>query len=384
MSGPRVHLLYTNIGRGHPFYLDGIRHALSPASLGAVRDVFQICRGPSGLAWRLARSLYTRGSSQGGANTLYSRLRARTDYTRAGPALALMGGPLRRATAAWDGPLVVAHPLLVAIFRDRPELVYQHGELAVPREALLPGSHRILVPDARAADGFLRAGIPAQQVIVTGLNVEPALVPLAAPALAARLHRYAAGDILTGAFFSSGAEPAAHVDLLVTAARAVAAAGHPVIVVARFGGRLHRAIRRALQDVQGAPSEVNPGNLWPTPPVSVIATYSTREELEALTAAAFARFDYLVAPAHERCHWALGLGLPMFMLEPSIGTFAPLNRDRLLEAGVAEPLPAAAARDFADLLAARRRTGALARMSAQGWDRHPINGFARAAEALHR
>lgn len=95
----RVHLVYTNIGRGHPFYLDGIRQLLPPERLGTVRDVFDCCHGVSGLLWRTARWLYASGSSCGGNRSLYSRVRARTDYTRAGPALTLMGAPLRRAVA---------------------------------------------------------------------------------------------------------------------------------------------------------------------------------------------------------------------------------------------------------------------------------------------
>lgn len=384
MGCPRVHFFYTNIGRGHPFYLDGIRQLLPAACLGDVRDVFDCCRGPSGLLWRTARWLYARGSSYGGERSLYSRLRARTDYTRAGPALHVMGAPIRRAVAQVEGPLVVAHPLLVAILREQPEVVYQHGELAVPREALLPGGHHVLVPDARAADVFMAAGMSADRLQVTGLCVEPALCAVAGVAMAARRRRLAAGEPLTGGFFSSGAEPAAHVASLVSAALSASAHELPVLLVARRGGRYHRhavtAFQRARRSLTVCDPHVMDGVA--APPASQLCLYTTSLELERLTVGGFGRLDYMVAPAHERSHWALGLGLPLFMLDPPIGSFAPLNQARLLEEGVAESLPPPQAVAFRARLEARQQSGALLRAAERGWGRHAVDGFARAAAWL--
>lgn len=364
-AGGRVHFLCTAIGRGHPFYLDGIRHCLPPEAVGQWLEVLAHCHGASGALWRIARALYHHGSSSGGRRTLYSRLRARTDYRRAGLAVRIMGAPLVKAVARLDGPLVVAHPLLVAILRGRERLAYQHGELAVPREALLAGAHTVLVPDTRAADAFMQAGLSAAQVVVTGLCVEPALVPLAAEAMAARTARFDAQGPLTGGFFSSGAEPRLHLQTLVATAQSVARSGGRAILVARRGGRYHR-----LAMALGAPE-------------ATLALYETRAELEAVTAACFASLDYVVAPAHERSHWALGLGLPLFALEPAIGSFAPLNRARLLEERVALPLAPADAGAFGTRLRQLQQSGELARMAARGWGRD-IRGFARAAEAVLR
>jgi len=383
--GGRVHLVYTNIGRGHPFYLDGIRQLLPPERLGTVRDVFDCCHGVSGLLWRTARWLYASGSSRGGNRSLYSRVRARTDYTRAGPAVSLMGTPLRRAVANLEGPLVVAHPLLVAILRDAPALVYQHGELAAPREAqLVGGHHTVLVPDSAAADVFLRAGLPAARLVVTGLCVEPGLTALASPAYAARRARLASGGSLTGGFFSSGAEPALHVASLVAAALSLDAHQHPALLVARRGGRYHHhavaAFGRARRTLTVCRAEADGAVASTAPPQ--LHLYTTRDELERLTVAVFGRLDYVVAPAHERSHWALGLGLPLFMLDPPIGSFAPLNQARLLQAGVAESLPLREAVAFCARLNARHHSGELARAADRGWGRQAIDGFARAAAWL--
>lgn len=178
-----------------------------------------------------------------------------------------------------------------------------------------PFSCRTAAPDA-----FVRAGLSAAQVIVTGLCVEPALVPLAAPAMTARIARLDAHGPLTGGFFSSGAEPRLDVQTLVAAAQDVTRNGGRAILVARRGGSVHR-----LAMSTGAHS-------------AHFALFETRAELEAVTAACFASLDYVVAPTHERSHWALGLGLPLFALEPAIGSFAP-PQPRAPAGGGASPSP---------------------------------------------
>ena len=40
--------------------------------------------------------------------------------------------------------------------------------------------------------------------------------------------------------------------------------------------------------------------------------------------------DYFVAAPHERVNWAAGAGLPIVMLEPPIGSFAPENHSYVL------------------------------------------------------
>jgi hypothetical protein len=152
--------------------------------------------------------------------------------------------------------------------------------------------------------------------------------------------------------------------------------------VAALGGAYHAAALAAFER-QGRPLALTdaeaPHPAHP-PRQALLCVYRTRRALVHLSAARFGRWDYACGPAHERSHWALGLGLPLFLVDPQIGAYAPLNHARLLAEGVALPLSGAA--DFGARLADLRRTGALARLAAAGWGRYAIDGFARAAEAV--
>ena len=384
----KVNFLYTNIGRGHPFYLDGIIESLvRRGDIGLVRgerDVFDLSRGLSLAGWRLARWLYRRGSSGGVVGHLYSYLRSNGDYNRSGLMLRLLGRHIRRAYEGDTSPLVVAHPTLAAIMRDRAEVIYQHGEVAVPKEALVRGVSKVLVPDRAAGEAFAGAGYADDDVIITGLCVEPALVKQASDAFRLRRERLESGGPLTGAYFSSGAEPKPHLNQLLDAAVAAVRSGDRAIIFARQGGNLARrafetivryGLESALVDRRGP----FPGEL---PPVMVV-TYTTRREEAAFTAQLFARFDYFVAPAHERTNWGLGLGLPMFLLGPDIGSFAALNRRRLEEAGVARGVDGlSSAKRFGEMIAGLGNDGELLRMAEAGWERLPIDGFQKIAGFL--
>ena len=54
----RINFLYTNIGRGHPFYLDGIIECLPPGRVGDVTDVFGETAGLARGLWAGARIIY--------------------------------------------------------------------------------------------------------------------------------------------------------------------------------------------------------------------------------------------------------------------------------------------------------------------------------------
>ena len=95
-------------------------------------------------------------------------------------------------------------------------------------------------------------------------------------------------------------------------------------------------------------------------------------------------FDFVVAPPHERSNWALGLGLPMFLLMPTIGPYAPLNLQILLKHGVADVLENdAAARELGEITRQLRQGGQMTDMAKAGWGRLAINGFDCIAEFLN-
>lgn len=380
--GPgKLTFLYVNIGRGHPFYLDGIIEALiRQGGIGLVRqqqDVFEIANGMSALAWRATRWLYRTAPSRPAIGRIYKSLRHNNNYNEGGFALDLLGRDIRKQFAGSTEPLILSHPTLVGILKGRPGLIYQHGELATPSESLVPGADLVLVPTSEQADKFVRAGYSADQVAVTGLCIEPAIVKQAADCFKSRLSRLQSDAPLTGLYFSSGAEPRPHVEAIVNAAVSANKRGHRAVIFAQHGGRL---ARRAVHecDKAGVPvSRIDTSTIdMPDTFGILLVEHRSRREENALSARMFPLGDFFVSPAHERTNWALGLGFPMFILNPCFGPFAPHNRDILLKHAVAVELASGnLASSFGERLESMRRSGQLFKMSENGWGRYAINGF---------
>jgi len=382
----QIEFLYTNIGRGHPSYLDGITAALiRSGKISLVRnetDVFDVSRGLSFLTWNVARWLYSHGSSPGLVGRLYNSLRSKADYNRRNLMINLMGRSLRRRYYDDPIPLVVAHPTLVAILKDRSRLIYQHGELVAPRESLAQGAELVFVPTEGVKDSFVHSGYARGAVEVSGLCIEPSLVRQAQDAFRARLTRLQSNVPLTVAFYSSGAEPVDHVRSLVTAAVSLIESGGRAIVICLRQGRLNVRSQATLAGMGILPISFGSADGFPADlPRAMIATYGNRREQAGLTAQLFPHFDCFVAPAHERSNWAVGLGLPLFVVGPEKGSFAPLNFELLRAHQVAERLPEPAS-DFGDTAAGMRTRGRLSAMAENGWGRYKIDGFARIAGAL--
>ncbi len=357
-----IKFLYTNIGRGHPFYLDGIVERLKQDSRlkYECHDVFEISKDPALLAWRMARWFYQIGSTDSIIGRWYNSIRDKSDYNKYGLTMRIMGQDLRKLFLSDDTPLVVDHPVLVGILRGKKNLIYQHGEIAVPPQAVVRGADYVFVPLESSAVPFIRSGYNQNQLIVTGLCIEPELVNQFESSFETRLKRINGNGSLTGAFFSSGAEPKSHVRKLQEAVESIVCSEYKAIVFAAKGGKVYNGLKRLVKEF--------PSNLS-------LCTYESRAELDSQTDEHFNKFDYFVAPSHERTSWALGLGLPMFILEPPIGPFAPLNREVLHNAGVAISLDSRTVSEFCWALPYYRTSGRLAEMAESGWKRHPINGF---------
>lgn len=362
-----ISFLGSEVGRGHPFYLDGLLHALRgqrESVIERVADVFGVSRGLSLLAWRSVRASYGIAGRGGPLAAVYHRLRGATDYDRDSALLGILGRDLRR-WAGNRGLLVVDHPAVVGALGGRDDVWYLHGEMAAPPEAIVHRAARIFVPTEETAGRFVRGGIPPERLLVTGICVEPALVPGAPAAAEARCARISGGGALTLGFFSSGAEPARHVAALAAGAASGEAAGHRAIVFARRGGRLDAAVRRAAPAVE-------------------IVGFEDRAELDRVTAGRFAELDAVVSPPHERSNWAGALGMPFLLVGPDVGPFAPRNRSWLLQAGVAAEVGSEeAARHLGTTVDELRSSGRLRRMSERGIG-PPFRGFERAADILIR
>ena len=359
-----IRLLSIGIGRGHPFYLDGIAHALRDRE-GAPEfrysNVFERSDSLALAGWKAMRGMYRQGGRNASGVRLYGGARA------LGSGLVGEWGAraLCRSLRRWIDPAdvcVVDHPILAMGLRGVSKLFYQHGELGVPPECIVRGEHRILVPTPAAAQAFRAGGMDASAVLVTGLCIEPDLLRDASQWTADRRRRHAGEGPLCVAVFSSGAEPEVHVARLVLGLHSLAQEGHRAQVFARRGGVLA-------------------GRIPALPGIETIL-YSGREELDIRTAERFPVFDAIFSPAHERSNWGVGLGLPFVIVGPDVGPFPPRNRVVLNQAGVSRAVDSdAAARNLGTDLSAWRRSGALQTMSRCG-EGPPTDGFSNAARML--
>jgi hypothetical protein len=330
------------------------------------------------------RWLYRRGASPGLLSRLYATLRRSNDYNVDSFGLRLLGRSLRAQYHDAQLPLVVSHPILVGVFRDRPGLIYQHGELIAPPESVVRGAEVVIVPTESCAEPFLRAGYSRDSILVSGLCIEPALVKQADSAVEIRRTRIAGSGPLTGAFYSSGAEPNQHVESIITTALAHATGGGRAIIVAERGRRLASLAVRSFARAGVGLARISSSDLIPVDlPAALLVEFASRREETTLTARLFPSYDFLVSPAHERSNWGVGLGLPFFILEPCIGPFAPLNRQLLLDHGVAFDLTSTEqAASSAERIATLRNRGKLLQMAESGWGKYRIDGFARIGDFL--
>ena len=384
----KINILYTNIGRGHPFYLDGlmemfIKRGQLPMILGS-KDVFEISSGLALRGWKLARWLYRKGSSKGFIGSIYRRIRSGSDYNRPSRMLEIMGRDIRNRYYNDDQLLIVAHPTLVAVLKNKENLIYQHGELVTPKEAVVRGAAKVLVPTEDAARPFYKGGYTPNELFISGLCIEPSLVNTARDNIMKRKERFKSSAPLTGAFFSSGAEPKHHVSKLVRAAYSAVRAGGRVMIFAREGGFFEKQADKYFKQYHISYDKINTKDPIPSEvgPVTIV-TFSSRREENHLTSKLFPFFDYFMAPSHERTNWALGLGLPMFVAGPAVGPFAPLNRDLMLKHEVAVEISSNNDADkFGASLLSLRDSGKLEKMSDKGWGRYNIDGFAKIVDYL--
>jgi hypothetical protein len=368
-TGPLV-AISTEIGRGHPSYLDSVLQALREDH-GVdvpVLTLDQVCAGRSRKAWDLAFRLYRAGAKGGPVTWLYNRTRSE-DSRPASWQLSLLGTDIGRRMSGFNGVCVVEHPLVAHILARVCRVAYLHAEIAAPAVGVVPDAWRTLVPLETTRRRLMELGAEPAAVTITGLVVEPELVRLAESAYRARLGRLSRDDSpLTVGFFTSGAYPKPHLDRIVAGAVSCLDAGHNVAV---FAGT-DRDKARKLQDRLPA---AQPG-------LKVMLSDDRRSET-TLTAEIFPELDAMVAAAHERTNWAVGLGLPMCVLLPNIGPFAPQNFRFARDQGVCLPVGTTRnARTLGPHIEELRQAGELRSMAERGYGPLPIGGAAVAATAL--
>lgn len=384
----RLNVLYTNIGRGHPYYLDGIVESLKIKYPDEIKlnivDPFLLSRGLSLKLWRLIRWLYRAGSQGGIIGRLYSGLRKGRRPGRYGLLEKLLARDIRKHLKKEYFSTLVAHPILVPMISDIVDVYYQHGEIAVPDEAIVEGSRSVFVPLKISKNKFQSAGLPKNNIIMTGLCIERQLIEKAADYFEQRLSRIKSGSPLCGGIFSSGAEPVRHIEKIKLIIDSVKKSGGRVCLFCKKGGFLEKLIKTDLklkilqniEDLEEFESIIRSENI-------VAVSHKNRKEENDFLVQLFKYLDYFVAPSHERTNWAIGLGLPMFILSPAIGTFSPLNREYLLERGVALDLDTnQKAIDFGETLSDLVKNGTLFKMVQNGFGKYDVNGFESIADYL--
>lgn len=376
----KIKFLYTAIGRGHPFYLDGILEELNRdggvSSVHSKSTVFDHASGLSLSMWKLVRALYIQGGKENFISKIYKRIRKNNDYNSASMILNILGRDIKKEFRDDNSPLVVAHPILVSILRNRRKVYYQHGELITPQEAVVKGADKIFVPTESVKEQFLTQ-YAADQIIVTGLCIEPSIVRIVADAYDARINRIESERKLTGCFISSGAEPIAHIQIIINALISHLQLMGKAILFVKKNGLLEKSVHNVLGSMNVKYINITSLEYMPDElPQLTIVQFSNRRDENRLTSHTFRKFDFIVSPSHERSNWAVGLGLPMFITDPPIGPFSLLNREYLLKSKTALPIiNLLEANKFAVNLKKMHIEGTLKKMAQNGWGRYPIDGF---------
>ncbi len=384
-SKPKLNILYTNIGRGHPFYLDGLveqfQTNFSEHIEAVIKDVFSISGGLSQTLWKFARYLYRAGSQGGLIGSVYGAIRRGRNPEKTGITEKILARDIRKYVKMNSWPTLVAHPILVQMIADLVPVYYQHGEIAVPEEAIIKGAREIYVPLLDSSEAFEKSSRYENNVFTSGLCIEDKLRINADRYFQQRLSRIEKGSDLIGGFFSSGAEPLGHAAKIAIAVNSLVKTKNRCIVLCRSGGLLEETLEKGLHISAGRDYENISEKLESETVVAV--SFSNRYEENEITCTIFEYLDYFVAPSHERTNWAVGLGLPMFILHPLIGTFAPLNRNFLIKQGVAIDLDSdKSASRFAELLSKVRGDGILYSMAQNGFGKFEMDGFHRIAGRL--
>ncbi len=384
----KLNILYTNIGRGHPFYLDGICEEIQRNHSEKIEvnttNVFDLSSGLSLSLWKLIRFMYHRGSQGGLIGKIYSVIRKNKKTDSYGFIEKILARGIREYIKNNHHPTLVAHPMLIPMISDLTEVYYQHGELAVPDMVIANGARKIFVPSVEAKERFCQKGSYENIITVTGLCIENKLKINAARMYETRLARLNANADLVGAFFSSGAEPIGHINKIIKMLFSLEKNSQKAIVFCKAGGKLEKDVRSKIEAeiIDTLDAKDNIVTYFNNSKILMVS-FIDREEEDRYTEKLFEYFDYFVSPSHERTNWALGLGIPMFILNPSVGPFSPINKDILINIEVAkEILNDNTADIFSEKLKQLSDSGDLIRMAKNSFGKCQLDGFGQICDSL--
>jgi hypothetical protein len=332
--------VYTDIGRGHPNYLDStlraIEHKLEklPKSIGAV-SVFELSKGMSLFGWKTVRGIYRSGAQGGLASFLYNKARGPgSNGGKKKKTIKVLGKSLCKYFEGYEGIVLVAHPILAQILGELCRLYYIHGEVASPLEFDISSSEKIFVPLQETAKSFISMGIPEDRIIVTGLMLEPELAAKSDLINAERLNRLEAGKRATVGFYNSGAYPKPHVWQIIEGAEHILKKNLGNIMISC--GTEERQFRRFKSAISQYKPTTSIVAFTGASPVLLLRN-NERQKLTLQEIELLPKIDLAVVAAHERTNWTLALNLPTIFLKPNIGNFAPMNYEYASEHGTVFP-----------------------------------------------
>jgi len=384
-----ITVVYTDIGRGHPNYLDSVlrylrTHHSTVYNQILVTSVFRLSGGLSLLGWKTIRALYRGGSRGGIISDLYSTWRAKkAAFGQNSIFVRRLQRDLLFRLKKFTGVCLVAHPLLANILKDEHRVFYLHGEIAAPGESGVPGVEKVYVPLPVAREKMIARGVDAEALVTTGLVLEPELCTGLEDVVRRRMQRLASPGPLTVGFFISGAYPRRHIELICKGSESCCRAGMNVRL---FWGCDSREVEHLQTNLREFADQVivDDGTGPRTADArTMIITAKTREVETIRSMAYLPGLDVFCAAPHERVNWAVGAGLPMIMITPTIGTFAPENRAFVLKSGSGIELSTTA--EFSDLgkrLTQMKLSGQLQEMIEAGRRIASVHGVKVIAEDL--
>jgi hypothetical protein len=389
-SDDPITAVYIDIGRGHPNYLDSVLRYLQrnhPNESKRVRttSVFAVSHGMSLFGWNCVRRLYKFGARGGVVSRVYSRFRSRQSrYGFDSTIVRILRRDLERYLDGYDGICLVAHPLAANMLKERHRVFYVHGEIAAPRESAVADVERIYVPLPSTRRRMLQAGVRSESLMETGLVLEPELCVDLRNTIRKRLERIEHPDVpLTAGFFISGSYPKRHVELMTTGAESLHAAGFRIRM---FWGCDNREVEKLLSIVTRFDEAAflhSSAGAKPEGRETVVVAGDSRSDETVRSADYFPELDVFCAAPHEWTNWAVGAGLPMIAITPTIGTYAPENLAFVMKSGSGIAL--SEKNDYASLAEVvldLRRSGKLSDMVRSGCGIKSVDGARIVAEDL--
>ena len=388
----RIIAIYTDIGRGHPSYLDSLLTALQKKGQNVFsRTVFQESKGFSFLSWKFVARLYLLGGKGGMTTKLYNWLReSQTEISSDSTLIKILGRDLRKTYQDFKSICLVAHPVVARILRNVCRTWYIHGEIAAPPECAVKGIEKIFVPLEETKERLISFGADPETIVVTGLMIEPGLLYTAEESSQARLKRIESNEPLTVGFFTSGAYPKEHIKKILLGAKSVIEQKMRAMIFTGtcpdkfewFKKQMKKRGFKVIEDKEEDSMDEKNSPMDPADNVWLV-TRKTRQAETQRAVELLPKMDSFVAASHERTSWAVGLGLPMFVLFPLIGTFASLNFEFAQRQKVTYPLDSLEkAKTLGKTITELRQNGQLTQMAEKGFGVHNINGVWEAAYHL--